>query len=101
MLSDVTIGFGVDMATDGMLDCGVDMLPDMDIIVAAALGITWEVAVGSPYMVDVLADVPADIVSAIDVVDMFPDENVDGLATVMTPLEFTLSAPCEEPMPFC
>ena len=56
-------------------------------------------------MLDVLANVPADVLidglSAIDVVDMLADENVGGLAAVTTPLEFTLSSPWEEPMPFC
>ena len=33
--------------------------------------------------------------------DVFAGENMDGLAAVTTPLEFTLSSPWEEPMPFC
>ena len=48
------------------------------------------------YTVDVLADVMTvvvfDVVTIIDV-DMLADENENGLAAVMTPLEFTLSAP--------
>ena len=51
-----------------------------------------------------LADLPdaaiIDVVSVTDV-DILTDENANGLAAVMTPLEFTWSTPREEAIPFC
>ena len=89
---------------DVMLDIGIDMLPDMGIIVMDTPVITLEFVVRVSYAGDVLADLPdaaiIDVVSATDV-DILTDENANGLAAVMTPLEFTLPAPCEESMPFC
>ena len=84
---------------DGML--GVDMLPGMEIIVMATPAITLAVVVGVVYAEDVLVDlladvltvVMSDVVSVIDAVDMLANENVNRLAAVMTPLEFTLPAP--------
>ena len=75
-VTDVMIGVGSDTLIDIILDVGVDMLTD-------------ELAV--PII---------EFVSVTDV-GMLADENVNGLAVVMTPLEFTLSAPPEDPMPFC
>ena len=81
-----------DVMTNVILGVCVDMLPGVDIIVMATPAINLEFVVGGAY-----ANVPAvvifDVVSAIDVVDVLADENVNGLAAVMTPLEFTLSAP--------
>ena len=70
MLSDVTIGVGV------------DMLFDMDIIVMVPPVITLELVVGVAYTGNTVNDV-----------DMLTDENIHGLAAVMTPLEFILPAP--------
>ena len=81
-----------DVPADGMLGVGVDMLPGVEIIVMATPAINLEFVVGGAYA-DVLAVAIFDVVSAIDVVDVLTDENVNGLAAVMTPLEFTLSAP--------
>ena len=88
------------MPPDGMLGVGVDMLPGVDIIVMAPPAINLEFVVGGACA-DVLAVVIFDVVSAIDVVDVLADENVNGLAAVMTPLEFTLPSPYEERMSFC
>ena len=89
---------------DVILDIGVDMFPDMAIIVLNTPVITLQFVVRVAYAVDVLADLPVaaiiDVVSATDV-DILTDENANGLAAVMTPLEFALPAPCEESMPFC
>ena len=75
-LDDLTLGVGADLLTDIMLGVGVDVLTD-------------------------LLTVPIiDVVSDIDV-DMLADENVNGLAAVMPPLDFTLSAPREESIPLC
>ena len=92
---------------DGML--GVDMLPGMGIIVMATPAIILAFVMGVAYAEDVLVDLLADalavkisdVVSAIDAVDMLADENANDLTAVVTPLEFTLSSPREEPMPFC
>ena len=89
---------------DAMLDIGVDLFPDMEIIVMDTPVITLEFVVRVEYAGDVLADLPVatiiGVVSATDV-DILTDENANGLAAVMTPLEFTLPAPCEESMPSC
>ena len=81
---------------DIMFDVGVDILSDMWIIVMDTLKFFGKVADD----VDVLTAVIVDVVSTSDV-DMLTDENENGLATVMTPLEFTLPSPLEEPMAFC
>ena len=81
---------------DIMFDVGVDILSDMWIIVMDTLKFFGKVADD----VDVLTAVIVDVVSTSDV-DMLTDENENGLATVMTPLEFTLPSPLEEPMDFC
>ena len=70
MLSDVTIGVGV------------DMLFDMDIIVMVPPVITLELVVGVAYAGNTVNDV-----------DMLTDENENGLATATSALEFTLPAP--------
>ena len=90
MLSgEVLIGVNVDMIS------GFDTLSEMEIIAIATPAITLEFVVEITCAEDVLADVfPIDV-------DMFADENANGLAFVMTPLDFTLSSPCEESMPFC
>ena len=80
-----------DSLADGMLGVGVDMLPDVEIIVMATPVINLDFVLGGAYA-DVLAVVIVDVVSAIDV-DMLADENANGLAAVMTPLEFNLSSP--------
>ena len=67
-----------------MLVVGVDMM--------AATVITLGSMVGVAYIVGVLAVLISDSVTAIDV-DILADENVNGLAAVMTPLEFNLSSP--------
>ena len=94
-----------DPLADGMIGVGVGVLSGMGIIVMTIPAITLEFVVGAGAdAVDVLTDlltVPIiDVVSDIDV-DMFADENVNGLAVMMTPLEFTLSAPWEESMSLC
>ena len=62
----------------------------------ATPAITLKFLLGVVCVVDVLTDildvVIIDVVSTIDV-DMLADENVNGLAAVMTPLEFTLPSP--------
>ena len=81
---------------DVMLDIGVDLFPDMEIIVMDTPVVTLEFVVRVAYAGGVLADLPVaaiiDVVSATDV-DMLADEGVHGLVAVMTPLEFTLPAP--------
>ena len=59
-----------------------------------------EIAYAEDVMTDVLAVKITDILPAIDV-DMFADESTNGLAAVITPLDFALSSPREESMPFC
>ena len=85
-----------DSLANGMLGVGVGVLSGMETIVMAIPAITLEFVVGRADDVDVLTDlltVPIiDVVSDIDV-DMLAGENESGLATVMTPLEFTLPAP--------
>ena len=106
VLADATIfGVGADKTSAIMLD--VDMLPGMEIIVMGTPVITLDFVVGLAYAVDVLADLLLltvliiDVAPAIDV-DMLDDENADGLAAAMTPLEFTLPASWrEESMSFC
>ena len=85
---------------DVMFEVGVDMLYVMEIIVTDTPNITLGFVVGVAYSVDVLDVAITDVVTAIEV-DMLGDANANGLAVVMTPLEFTLPASCEEPTPFC
>ena len=51
-------------------------------------------------VIDVLADVMIDVVSGIGV-DLSADANVKVFAAVMTALEFVMTPPLEESMPFC
>ena len=93
----IMIGVDVDMFPDGMLDVSAaDMLTDIRIVVMATPAATLELVVGLVYSVDVLLDVLSvvviDVVPGIDV-DMLTDENENGLADVLTPLDFTLSSP--------
>ena len=66
--------------TDVMIDVGVDTLDDTILRVDVDM------------LTDELAVPIIDFVSATDV-DMLADENVNGLAVVMNPLEFTLLSP--------
>ena len=96
VLCDVMIGVGVDIFPDDILGVGIGMLTGMDIIVVAT-PITLEfVAYAGDVRVgvsdDLLYVLIIDSVAVIDV-DMLVDENANGLAAVMTPLEFTLPAP--------
>ena len=90
------IAVGVDMLTEVMLGVNVDMLSDMEIIVMVNPEVTLEFVVSVAYVVGVRVGVLTvliiDSVIVIDV-DMLADENVNGLAAVMTPLEFTLLSP--------
>ena len=91
----------VDMLTDVILGLGMSI--DIGIIVTATPAITLEFVVGiarAVNILDMLDVVIVDVVSAINV-DMLADVNTNDLTAVMTPLEFTLSSPWEEPMPFC
>ena len=85
----------VDMLSEEVVIGGaVDMLSEIENIVMPTPAITLEFVVAIAYSGDVLAGVLSvlitDVVTAIDVVDMLADENANGLAAVMTPLEFTL-----------
>ena len=77
-----------------MIGVGVGVFSGMGII-----------AMGGEDAVEVLTDlmtVPIiDVVSVTDVDMLTDDENVNGLAAVMPPLEFTLSSPREESMSLC
>ena len=74
-----------DLMDDIIFDVGVDILPDMWIVVMDTLKFFGNVA----DAVDVLTAVIVDIVSTSNV-DMLTGGNENGLATVMTPLDFTL-----------
>ena len=56
------------------------------------MGVTYVGDVRIGVLADLLTVLVIDVVTAIDV-GMLADENENGLAAVMTPLEFTLSAP--------
>ena len=87
-----------DVLANGMLAVVVVMLSGMEIIVVESPTITLESFVGVTDVVEVVEVVEVigmliiDVATAIDV-DILADENVNGLAAVMTPLEFTLPAP--------
>ena len=95
ILSEVVL-VAVDILTELILDVGFEMLPDIEIIVMVTPTIVLEFVVETVYAGDVLADALPVLITvvapAIDV-DMLADENLNGLAAVMTPLEFTLSSP--------
>ena len=61
---------------------------------------TFEFVVGAAETANVLT---AGIISVVSDtgVEILADENVHGLVAGITPLELTLSAPREDPMPFC
>ena len=88
VLDDVGIlGVSVEMLSDSIFDVGVEMLSDMEIIVLTTSVITLGFVVGVTSTVDVLTIVITDVVS---VIDMFAE---NGLAAVVTALEFSLSSP--------
>ena len=93
---DVMIGVDARMLKDVMLDVAVDMLSDTDVFTMDTPAMTLEFMVEIAYAGDALTDVSAvpitDVVSGTDV-DILTNENVNGLAAVMTPLESTLSSP--------
>ena len=78
-----------------MLEVGVGMLSVMEIIVMDTPKITLEFVVRATSSVGVLDVVITGVVAAIDV-DILADENVNGLAAVMTP-ELTFPAPLFPP----
>ena len=86
-----------DVLADVIVDVGVDMLSDMGIISMTTSAITLEFAVVVVvYAIDVLAGLlPVLIVDVVTAID------VDMLAAVMTPLEFTFPSPREKSTPFC
>ena len=75
-----------DELDDRLSDVGVDMLEI--IVMTFVVGVAETVVV----LTDLLTVVIIVAVSVTDV-DMLADENASSLAAVMTPLEFTLSAP--------
>ena len=89
VISDIIFGVGVGMLSDVMIGVGVDILTGMETIAMDTLEFVGEVARAA---VDVLTGLIVDVVSVNDV-DMLTDENENLLATVMTPLEFTLPTP--------
>ena len=84
------LGVGVDMLSDVMIVVGVTVLCAIEIIVMDTPAITLEFVVGIVSSVELLTVVITGVVSGIDVL---ADEGANGLAAVMTPLEFTLPAP--------
>ena len=78
-----------------LIDVAIDMLPDIGIIAMDTPAITLEFVVKLSCAGDVLTDVSAvpttDVAPGTDV-DILNNENVNGLAAVMTPLELTLSS---------
>ena len=92
MMVKSMIGVGVDMLSELILGVNFDMLSDMEIILMMNPGITLGSVVSVAYVVDVLTVLIIDSVTAIDV-STLAGENVNGLAAVMTPLEFNLSSP--------
>ena len=95
VLNAVMFEVSIDTVTDLMFD--VETLSVMEIVLMATPPITWEFLAGVVVCVlDVLTDildvVIIGVLSNIDV-DMLADENANGLAAVMTPLEFTLPSP--------
>ena len=85
-----------DVPADGITVVRVDMLTAPSIILKFVVKISYAAGV----LTDVSAVPITDVVPGTDV-DILNDENVNGLAAVMTPLELTLSSPWEDPMPFC
>ena len=80
----------IDVPTDVILGDGAGM----EIVVMVTPQITLEFVVGVACAGDGLADLPdVIIIDIVSVIDMFPDENVHGLVTLMIPVEFTLLSP--------
>ena len=94
-MSDIMLGVGFDMMSGGTIGFGVGMLTFVEIIAVVLSAISAGFVVEVAYALDVLADLAVgttDVVSDSDV-DTLADENVNGLAVVMTPLEFTSPSP--------
>ena len=78
------------MLSDVMIVVGVTVLCAIEIIVMDTPAITLEFVVGIVSSVELLTVVITGVVSGIDVL---ADEGANGLAAVMTPLEFPLPEP--------
>ena len=96
----------IDALTGFMVGVDVDMLDDMEIVLAITVVITLDFAVSASYIVDMLSNVVVDALVDVIVdgvsdvaVDVSADVNVKILSTVMTALTF-VGAPSEEVMPF-
>ena len=74
--------------TDVIFGVGLDMLTDMESMVGVACA--GDMRAGVPD--DLLTVLIIDVTTASDI-DILADKNANGLAAVMTPLEFTLPAP--------
>ena len=89
-----TLIFNIDIDLGVMIAVGVCMLIDAKLVAMDTPGITLEFVVEMAYAGDALTDVSAvpitEVVSGTDV-DILANENVNGLAVVMTALESTLS----------
>ena len=92
---DIMIDVDVRMLKDVMLDVVADMLPDTDIIAMDTPAITLEFVGEIAYAAGVLTDVSAVPITGVvpdTDVDILNDENLNGLAAVMTRLELILSS---------
>ena len=72
------------MLDDVMIGVGVDMLSEMEIILMNNPAITVELVVRITDTVEMLFEVLTVTIS---------DENIHGLAAIVTPLKFTLPSP--------
>ena len=92
----VLLDVGVRMLIDEKLGVAVDMSADTGISAMDTPAMTLEFVVGIAYAGDALTDVSAvpinDVLSGTDA-DILANENVNGLATAMIPLESALSSP--------
>ena len=84
LFSEVMIGIGVDILSEMMVDIDVEMLSDVMLNVGVDM-LSDDIEI-------IVMDTPAPITLTLVV-----PCNVD----VITPLEFTLSSPWEESIPFC
>ena len=87
-----------------MLAVTLDMLSGADIIATDFSPIALEFLVEMAYAAGVLTDESAVPISSVALgtdADIFNDENINGLTTLMTPSKSSLSPLCEDSMSLC
>ena len=94
--------------TSVLVEIGVDMLADVEIIVATLAVIGVKFALALSYVVDMMSGVVIDLLSGVITgavtcisVDLLADKNASVLAAVVTAFDFNMPVPLEESILLC